>query len=1200
VATEAWTPTGEQRAAIAVEGSAAVRAGAGCGKTTVLAERYLHLLRPGPDGGPPPVDEVGQILAITFTERAAGEMKRKIRSLLAGELATAAGAARERWERVRRDMLGAQISTIHAFCARVLRENPLEAGIDPEAVVLDELESQAWLESVVEGELVARLRAGDPAARLLVLRHRLAGGRNGGAVTLVTNVLEKLGTAGRDADWLAAATAAQEARVPATVERMRAAAARVVATVREALAKSSTSRTEKGRTARGALADAWPAFEATLARLDADTPVAVVLDLRRLCRLLTDLRLGSKVKDDLTVDNGRLRGALPEAYGFLAARADALRLARLLGALADAVRQRKRADAVLTFDDMVSETRALLARDAAVRRRYATRFRAILVDEFQDTDAVQADVIRRLGEGDPAPTLFVVGDEKQSIYRFRGADVAVFHEVRAALGREMPLGTNFRSQPGVLAFVNALAEATMRPPPDGDAAYWTRFDASQRLVADRSECAPLPAVRLVSFARELARREAGGTRLKAAEARELEARVLAAVVRQLAERDDFRWGEIAVLFRSLTEVKAYEYALRRLEVPYYVVRGRGFFQCQEVGDVLALLAAIADPGDEIALAAVLRSPFFALDDDTLWRLAWPEGVERPRLGRRFRRSETFADLPEQRETLGRIRDLLCRLRRLRHRATVAELLEEAFAATDFEPVCLTQFQGRQKVANVRKLIELARDWERRRRFSLRDFVRTVRGLAAREPREAEASLVSEEDDVVRLMTVHQAKGLEFRAVLVPDLGRLPRMDYLDPVIDDRLGVLTQPVDAAGRAALGNAALEAHRAREKDREHAEQARLFYVAATRARDLLVLLEGKGDRTYLDKGGRDVWRWCHQVWDLLGRERIAAFTAGTEADATVALPGGGAVRVERAETYLERSAGGPGAFPIPRAAPADAATEAAVARVLAFRPPAPAEVVTSPTALADFRRCPRQYWYRHVLGLPEWRGGGQEATLLGNAAHGVLEAIDFAAAADGEATRRLNARPETLALDAPARAALAADLEAAVTALRAEIAGGLAVVGREVPFVLALPAGRPRVVLGGRIDLLVRRAETLVVRDYKYAARSPEALVRYGDQLAAYRLAVATAGAARVEGELVFLRGGPAIVPVPASDLAAEAAAVVAAGVALGEAARGGTADDYPRRPAGPAECERLGCGWVRRCWRARVSGTAPAPSSRSGAA
>src|SRR6185503_19650221 len=183
---------------------------------------------------------------------------------------------------------------------------------------------------------------------------------------------------------------------------------------------------------------------------------------------------------------------------------------------------------------------------------------------------------------------------------------------------------------------------------------------------------------------------------------------------------------ITVLFRALTDVKLYEHALRRSQIPYYVVKGRGFFQCQEIRDLLSLLAA------------VLRSPFFGFDDDTLARLAWPPERDRPELARRFRSTETFADLSEQAPALVRARDLLVRLRRLASRASIAELLEEALAATDFEAVCLTQFQGTQKVANVRKLIELARDLERRQLFGLRQFVAWGRELEAHEPREPEA------------------------------------------------------------------------------------------------------------------------------------------------------------------------------------------------------------------------------------------------------------------------------------------------------------------------------------------------------------------------------------------------------------------------------------------------------------------------------
>src|SRR5207249_2658825 len=213
--------------------------------------------------------------------------------------------------------------------------------------------------------------------------------------------------------------------------------------------------------------------------------------------------------------------------------------------------------------------------------------------------------------------------------------------------------------------------------------------------------------------------------------------------------------------------------------------------------------------------------------------------------------------------------------------------------------------------------------------------------------------------------------LEFRAVVVPDLGRGPKLDNRMPALDDALGVVGGPIDASGRVVTGHLGLEEHRRKELDRERAEQARLFYVACTRAEDVLVLLEGKGDARYLreEKGERHVW--CHQVWDVLERARVATFVVSGAPEETLALAGGGA-----------------------------------------------------------------------------------RATRLGTAAHGVLEAVDLAAAPDGEIARLVAARPEALALRSTELDALAADLRAATAALRGEIAAGLALVGREVPFVLALP--------------------------------------------------------------------------------------------------------------------------------------------------
>jgi ATP-dependent helicase/nuclease subunit A len=1165
-------PTPEQRDAIRVVGSAAVRAGAGAGKTRVLSEHFLHLLR-GEDGQAPAVEQVSEILAITFTEKAAAEMKTKIRELLTAEAAGAPAAERSRWERARRELLGAQISTIHAFCHRVVRENPLEAAVDPAAVLLDEHESRAWLEGAVEDALTAKLRAGDAGAKILVGRFGLRRGRDGGAVGHCMRLLARLATTGRSPEWVVEATAAQKARVPAAEQAIRDARDRLVEKIEAVVDGTSRAR------AVVRLREEWPRWSPIVRRLDGSTPRAEILRLAELVMVLRDsVRY---VNVDLGMRDGKFVGAIPANWGALAGREPSAAVAALLADVARSVRARRDGDGVLTFDDLIAEAHGVITRHPAVRDRYARRFRAILVDEFQDTDAVQAGLVQALA-GDSVP-LFVVGDEKQSIYGFRGADVSVFQTMRARLGHDLSLGTNFRSQPAILDFVNALAAATLRLPPNVvDATHWTVFDDTQRLVPDRPQTWRGPGVRLVSF---VAEQEKRGGEISTSEMRELEARTLAGVVRGLHDEHGVPFGGITVLFRALTDVKLYEHALRRGDIPYYVVKGRGFFQCQEIRDLLSLLATVANGRDALALAAVLRSPFFGFDDDTLACLAWPPYRDRPDLARRFRPSETFGDLPEQAPALGRARDLLVRLRRLASRATIAELLEEALAATDFEAVCLTQFQGTQKVANVRKLIELARDAERRRRFGLRQFVAWGRELEAREPREPEAMLVGEQDDVVRLMTIHQAKGLEFDVVVLPDLARVLEYDRNPVALDDALGVIVQRDD--GRVGhLPNAWHAEHRRRQNDRSNAEHARLFYVACTRARDHLVLLEGKGNLKRLESGKTDPYVWTDQVWQLLDCERILAAARAPEPRTTLDLPGGGAVLVERAELHLGAGVGRVAEAPEPVDDEPTAEDVAAVGRVLGFRPPAAPEVVTSPTALADFRRCPRQYWYRHVLGLPELGRSGGRMTLLGTAAHAVMERVDLSDP-EADVARRLAESPEALLLRDSESAALLADLRVAARTFAGELARGLELVGREVPFVLPLPRREPRIFLHGRLDVLARRAGRHLVRDFKYARPSDAAADQYGAQLGAYRLAVRAAGAAAVDAELVFLRGGTTVRALLDIDPALEEKTLVERGVRLGHALAENTPAAFPRKPDDRTVCEALGCGYVVRCWGRAVT-------------
>lgn len=1162
-------PTPEQRAAISSRGEVAVRAGAGSGKTTVLAERFVHLLRPGTHGVATP--EVTRLLAITFTEKAAAEMRGRIRTLVAREMELRP-EERGHWARVRRDLLGAHISTIHAFCARVVREHPIQTGVDPDARVLDADEARRYLDARVEDHLLDLAAAGHPGAGPVLRRGRgLRGGRGGGAVGTVIRLLEALARLGRSGAWLA--QVAERAAPPET-------SADAIGAMIEALEGAVERKLAERRTSKGALrlAGGWPVWRDVLRRLasaDVDALAAAAPAIEALATALAAARVGPGAGELLRLDRGRLRGRLVESVASRVMRPEGAAVADLVARVEERLRADKRRDAVLTFDDLVLIARDLVKAHAPVRTALARRFDAVLLDECQDTDPAQAELLQALTQGG-GPELFVVGDEKQAIYGFRGADVEVFERLLRELPTRCALGLNFRSVPSILAFVNAMGDRLLRRPPDATVpGAWTAFGPDHVLRPDRTEATPPTAVRLVTVAREIESRAI----TRAAPRRELEARVLAEVLRDLVSGPGaVRPGDVTVLLRSLREVKIYEYALARRDVPYHVVGGRGFFQCQEVRDVRGLLALVADPGDELALAAVLRSPWVGVPDDVLWTLV--------RDGRRLRAAfEVAAGADDALPALRRFSEVLAELLRLRSRASVSEVLVRGLEALDLDVVLLALPQGEQRAANVRKVLDLARGFERGAHGELPEFVAWLRRRDADTADEPEALLASEESDVVRVMTIHQAKGLEFPVVVLADLGRPVRIDYETLVVDEEAGVVAAPLVGAGGHALWPGEIVRHRERLLERARAEHARLFYVACTRARDRLVLIDGTTDP---NRAAADVWG--RAVWDVLGRERVreaGAATAGT----LVEIAPGSHVVIEPASRWLADAPASWRAAPR-RVAAATADARSIVEEAVAPVPGGPAVVECTPTDLAEFRTCPRRWWYRSVLGIRESGVDGRRARVLGALVHGALER--WACGAAGDAGSALGPSLALRVPDPAGRAELARDVERAIAWLDAERVGGTRVVGSEVPFAVAL--GRD-VVVRGRIDVVLERDGGLVLRDYKYARPPAVADAAYEGQLALYALAMARAGSRAVRTELLYLRPEPAARAVSVPDAAEAEAAAVQTARALGAARSAGDGASFSRGPADATECRRLGCGYVRRCW---VSGSDPdAPARTAGA-
>jgi ATP-dependent helicase/nuclease subunit A len=1185
-------PSLEQERAILSPGNLLVRAGAGSGKTEVLARRFVALIAGDVEGAQPLAPE--QIAAITFTEKATYDMRERIARVLEQRAAKEPPGERlTHLVRARRLLPLAHISTIHAFCQRILAENPLEAGLAPGFEVIDEYETRAYRERVCEQALVDAVRGNDPGALHLMEARGMRGGiYREGALDILMRIVGELERFGCPPEWIVEATDAGVRRCAGSHGKINELAHRLAALVDELL--HARDLPPGAAIKVSALRNQWPGMRQRLVAIEETSDPAAFEVVREVCAALPNAsgRLKQRVQSirELATKNGGrfgLAGALIEAYGAHRAIKPAREVARLVAGVARKLAEAKERDGVVTFDDLLTRTQRMLSDNAAVAQRYRATLRATLVDEYQDTDPIQDAIVELLTDPScysPAPQLFIVGDEKQSIYRFRGADVTVFNRERRSTPTPVPLRENRRSTHNILNFVNALAGCVMRSSENaGNTAkpYRVEWTVDHELKPIR-EAANEPAVEYIAAV-------AGDG--SATQKRGVEAGALACRIRSLVEsgapivdpRDETvrptRYGDIAILMRAFTDVAIYERALVNADIPCYTVKGRGFFGCTEVLDLVELLTAVNDAGDSLALAAALRSPFFALSDNCLLEIALhlrerQTGVERPATLAKLFADEApdFAWLAGERDEALNAWRVLRELRDIRARVSIVEVIERALELTGFEAVMLGLPQGPQRVANLRKLVELARGFEARRFFSFHDFIIYLRRLIADPPQEPQAQILGESENVVRLMTVHQAKGLEFPVVVIADMGRGGAPQIPPPLLSPRDGLLICDTDGSAQDEIPNPALEKYRDELKDQDDAESARLLYVAMTRARDRLILSEG---------GGIDVWpKKIRKFFKANGVDAGAFADSGaSERELTI-----GSARIVLRRPDLIPLATGlrePAQHPAPGA---ELLAEIARRR-LAFAPPSRNELVMSPTALADFDRCPRQYQLRHELGLPEGvsittsvAGANGNAVERGSVAHAVLERLGFRANAhmrEAEIAALVEKFSTTSELGPHEQAAIARDLYRYVSANRMNPASQ-----REVPFFMRVTDDKATLFVRGQIDVLIDDGNRVLVRDYKYARAAQESRA-YQVQMECYALAATDAYPARdVSAEIVFLRDETVTITVklpPADEIRRRLLALARAIV------EANGSNEFPKKPASPAVCRALRCGYVPRCWR-----------------
>ena len=462
-----------------------------------------------------------------------------------------------------------------------------------------------------------------------------------------------------------------------------------------------------------------------------------------------------------------------------------------------------------------------------MRRDFQREIRYLLVDEFQDTDPLQLETVLWPADGPPG-SLFVVGDPKQSIYRFRRADIETYEAAKAMItsrGAVLTVQANFRSTRWILDAVNGVFEGLMVPPPDG--AYQPAYAALE--PSPRTEPGVPPVV--LAWAPEVA------PATSSVEALAQEARLVAAyLVREVERHRRFRYGDVALLFRAMTGVAAFEDALRALGIPFRTVGGRHYYDRSEVGWTIAALAAIEDPHDPVALVGALRSPFFGVTDEALLRLHAAGGE--------FSYQRPLPDVAEP--ALAGAWALLAALHRERNQVAPAAVVERLLAETQVLAAYALEPQGEARVANLLKVLDTARALEATGALTFRGLVRWLRDRGAARYQEEESAV--EAEDAVRLMTIHKAKGLEFPVVVVPDLGR--DAPWRSPVVIADRGSerLALNLGRLGDTALTTLDWIEAEQREIQRVDAEALRVLYVALTRAERVLVLPiptrpEGKG---------------------------------------------------------------------------------------------------------------------------------------------------------------------------------------------------------------------------------------------------------------------------------------------------------------------------------------------------------------------
>jgi ATP-dependent helicase/nuclease subunit A len=885
---------GQQKAVEHRDDHLCVDAGAGSGKTRVLVDRIVALL----DDDPKLL--LHQIVAITFTRKAASEMKERLRKAFRQRASQSKAHEMAVWRERERQLDAARITTIDSFCAVILREHAVALGLDPDFQLADEPEAQKLRSEVALQTLEPMLARNHASAVVPAVEY--------GVEELIKQLSILLGAPHCQRILDEHVLDSAESLLIHWAAISETAVAKLVERIPHSPQIFNFKRQLESMA--GLCSDPEDGREYArlffLNQIDGLQQAKDTGTIQKIVEQIADY--------DFRTKTGSKKNWGEEEYKIITKRTTAFReyaksqmcdtdppddyTIQLTCAVYDLLRrankayqQAKRDSAILDFTDLLQWTVHALDSDERLREDLKDSIRYLFVDEFQDTNDAQLEMVQHLidFEKSSGAELFVVGDPKQSIYNFRGAEVEVFNQVRRDTGAPIQLDDNFRSVPEIMEFINHF------------------FRESRHLYGVEPEYRGLKAIRTpVNEPRTVFIVPDAVEEWKAADYRDRQARLLAqellsmcsgpkpAIIGSTESQREAGFGDISILFRSKTHMPHYEKILNDYGIPARILEGTGFYQQQEIADLRNALKALVDPWDARALLGYLRSPLAALDDDALYTLSKSRGLTKGFLSE--------CTVAKSSDAVKRVRTQFSAWQQMID-GPVSTLLHSLLQDTGIEAVLLDQPYGMQKASNVHKILEMAHQYDAASSAGLWGFIDFVDDSMQREVRESEAGLLEERDGTVKLMTIHSSKGLEFPVVVLAETA-VHQTGGSTALIESHrnFGLVCshrEPLkneDKTFRPAYGKIMTQQIKNEEED----ESARQLYVALTRAEDWLMVM---GTPNHKNSIWKNSWMefFDHQ-YQLLDRSHDDVFgEAGWKAKMIRTMPAGAIDRDMPAELSL-----------------------------------------------------------------------------------------------------------------------------------------------------------------------------------------------------------------------------------------------------------------------------------------------------------